>query len=855
MLKITKFTCEHLENYCLTDNPHPHFSFALESTNNEVTIKSCFININNWKKEIIDNNNIVYNGDELTPFTKYKVKLEIEDNFGDKDQKELLLETGFMNSKWQAKWISDNSYHFKEKKVSPRPMIFQKNISLKKKVKEVKIFSTALGIYNLYINNKKIGDQYFAPGFTSYKSFLQYQTYDITSLIKDNFSLYAVVAGGWAVGSFVFTRKNRITAPRQALLLQIRIVYEDNSTNIISTDESWLVSTSSPFINADFYDGETFDANIEFDKIAYHNASIEKVKISPTLIADYGSPVKKHEIFAPINTIKHDNEIIYDFGQNFAGLVCLKINNAKKGQLITVRHAEVLTKEKRLNTSFLRSAKATINYICKDGNQTYSPSFTYMGFRYVSVSGIKEEDLEISAFALYSDIEQIGHFECSNPLLNKLQQNICWSAKSNFVDIPTDCPQRDERMGWTGDLAVFSPTAEFNFNINRFLSKWLKDLRAEQLKTGGIPNTIPSQGYGFPATMPKMAVEFWGDACILIPYNHYLVTGDVNLLETMYPSMKKYVDACIYWAHFLSLGEHRYIWHTPSLFHFGDWVAADVDKMSVWQKRSKYTATASLKNTSHLLSKIANILGYSQDKEFYDKISSKTSKAYQNLLLNKQGKLKNEFQTGYVLPIYYDMLDKNIKKLALENLVTLIKNNDYCLGTGFPGTPYILFALADNGYSDIAYKMLLNTKCPSWLYEVKVGATTIWERWDGLNELGECEIGNDGTGGMISFNHYAFGAVGDFLYKRLAGINIIEAGYRKVRIEPLIGGDITYVNASTLTPYGKLFVQWQMTNDKFSIFVKVPIFCHCEIILPSKKIIEVENGSYTFEESLTLMKK
>lgn len=848
MLTITKFTCENLSDYCFTDNKHPRFGFSLESTNNEVEITKITLTINN-KSFFLKDNNFIYEDDDLLPFTKYEVKLEVIDNYSDSASSTLIMETGFLLTKWSAKWISDSQYHFKEKKVSPKPMVFHKKISFTKKVEKIRIFSTALGIYDIYVNNQKISDRYFAPGFTSYKSYLQYQKYDLLN-VSNTFDLNVVVSGGWAVGSFVFTRKNRITAPRQALLLEMHVLYEDQTEEVITSDESWSVTTSSPFLMADIYDGETYDATISFNDLTYHQASLENIKIKPQLLAEYGSPVIKHEKFTPIEKIVYDDETIIDFGQNFAGIIELHLKNAKKGQVVIIRHAEVLTKEKRLNTIFLRSAKATITYICKDGEQTYSPSFTYMGFRYISISGVQEGEYEIIAHALYSDIEQIGTFECSNELINKLQKNICWSAKSNFVDIPTDCPQRDERMGWTGDIAVFSSTAEFNFNINRFLDKWLLDLQAEQLKTGGIPNTIPSQGYGFPATMPKMAVEFWGDACILVPYNHYLATGDKITLEKMYPTMKKYVNACLFWAHLLSIGQHRYIWHTPSLFHFGDWVAADVDSMAVWQKRSKWTATASLKNTFSLLSEIATILNKKEDIEYYQKIAQKTSLAYENILTDKNGRLKKEFQTAYVLPIYYQMLKKENISKAVKNLVSLVEKNNYCIGTGFPGTPYILFALADNGYSETAFKMLLNTKCPSWLYEVKVGATTIWERWDGLNEDGICEIGNDGTGGMISFNHYAFGAVGDFLYKRLAGINPLEGGYKKFKVEPLLGGNITYVNASTITSYGKIFVQWEIVNNRFRIFIKVPVMCKCELIMPSKKSINLNNGTYSFEEEL-----
>ena len=510
---------------------------------------------------------------------------------------------------------------------------------------------------------------------------------------------------------------------------------------------------------------------------------------------------------------------------------------------MTVRHAEILNPDGSLNTTFLRTAKATATYTCRDGEQTYSPRFSYMGFRYAGVKGVDAKDLEIEAVALYSDVEHSGSFRCSNEMLNKLQSNITWGAKSNFVDIPTDCPQRDERMGWTGDIAVFSPTALYNFELSRFLEKWLRDVKAEQLPTGGIPNTVPVQGYGFPATMPEMAVDWWGDACVLVPWALYEATGSLDVLRMMYPTMQKYVKACRFWAGF-GIGKHRYIWHTPSVLHFGDWVAPDVPKMSQWQARSKYTATASLCNTSGTLAKIARILGKTEDAAKYKELSHKVADAYCSVLTDGSGKTKEEFQTAYVLPLYLDMFPENVKAKAAENLVKLVEKNDYKIGTGFPGTPYILFALADNGHADTAYKMLLNTQCPSWLYEVRVGATTVWERWDGLDENGECPIGDDGTDMMISYNHYASGAVGAFLYRRVLGVEPTEAGYRKFKFAPVVGG-ITEAEGTVGTPYGVIKAAWKIADGEMTMTVAVPVGTECTVVLPSGEEKVLGSGEYT----------
>ena len=356
---------------------------------------------------------------------------------------------------------------------------------------------------------------------------------------------------------------------------------------------------------------------------------------------------------------------------------------------------------------------------------------------------------------------------------------------------------------------------------------------------------MPVQGYGFPATMPKMAVAWWGDACVLVPWAQYMARGDVGVLRRMYPTMKKYVNACRFWCGF-GFGKHRYLWEMPGTLGFGDWVAPDVPQMSQWQGRIKWTGTASLCNTSALLAKIADILGETQDAKHYRALSEKTADAYCSILTDGNGKLLEEFQTAYVLPIYLNMFPtQQIREKAAANLAALAKRNDWCIGTGFPGTPYILFALCDNGQVDAAYHMLLNTKCPSWLYEVKAGATTIWERWDGLDENGVCPIGDDGTDKMISYNHYASGAVGDFLYRRIAGIEPTEAGYKTFRVKPILGGGLTSAAAKVRTPYGDASVQWKTAENTFTVTVCVPIGTRCELTLPNGTSQILASGTHT----------
>lgn len=849
-MKITEFTIENLKNGCVTDNPRPSFAFSVDSDAAGVTLERVELTLGSWKNSAPEQTGCEYDGEPLKPYTSYTATLSTTLSNGESASGELKFETGRMSEPWTAKWITDGSYKFTEKGTSPLPLYFKKEIELKEKVKSVKIYATALGIYELKLNGEKVGEDFFAPGFTSYKTSLQYQVYDITSQIKETNTLEAVVAGGWAVGAFVFTRKNRVTAPRQAFKAEIRIEYESGICEVIGTDAEWLVSHSGPLKFAEFYDGEIYDATVEEKDVVYKNATIEKVKIKPETLVTYGSLVRAHEVFKPVAVTKAPSgEIIYDFGQNLAGVVRFKVRG-KQGQKITVRHAEVLNENGELFTAFLRSAKCKVDYICRDGEQSYMPRMTYMGYRYAGVSGIDESDiLEIESVALYSDIEDNGSFECSNELVNRLQENIRWSSKSNFVDIPTDCPQRDERMGWTGDIAIFAQTACYNFDMARFLDKWLKDVRAEQTRGGGIPNTVPVQGYGFPATMPKKAIAFWGDASVFVPWALYKAYGDINVLKENYNMMKKYVKACRFWAG-IGVGKHRYIWSDIPAMQFGDWVAPDVPKMGQWQARCKWTGTAALAASSGILAEVATLLGNEKDAKKYARLSAKVKDAYVSIFTDGNGKLKEEFQTAYVLPLYFDMFPGEQREKAADNLVGLIEKNDYCIGTGFPGTPYILFALSDSGHADVAYKMLLNTKCPSWLYEVKAGATTVWERWDGLDPDGVCRIADDGTGGMVSYNHYGFGSVGDFLYRRIAGIEPVDGGYKSFKVAPVLGGDLAYAKGKVKTPYGDIVSDWKVAGGKFTLKVKVPVSTSCEAVLPNGESTILKSGEHILECTL-----
>ncbi len=846
MLNISKFYVDGLSDQPCTDRPHPVFTYTVTSSLQNVFLQThqCLVFFNDtliWDSTSLPFSQwqgFVYQGPALSPFSFYRVELHVTDTMGETAQASLLFETGRMETPWKGKWISKGGPSFFL--FSPRPLVFKKSFTLKRKLSFARIYATAFGIYELDLNGKKIGQDYFRPGFTSYNKLLQYQTYPLSSQLNGTNTLHVILGGGWAVADYTMMHKHKIYADRPALLLEIHLVYQDGSREIIKTDDTWEVTDQSNYRYGDFYMGEHFDARISLSQAPFKRAILHTPRYAPKILAEYGAPVRRQESFSPIDHWpSKSGGTIYDFGQNFAGIIEMTVEG-KSGQKILIRHAEICV-EKELFTRPLRLARARITYICKDGRQSYSPRLTYMGFRYIQVDGISPDKIQISAHALYSNIQPTGTFSCSNDDLNQLQNNISWSGKSNFVDIPTDCPQRDERMGWTGDISVFSPTAAFNFDMRRFLDKWLLDVIAEQSEDGGIPDVVPRSKYGHPRT-----TDCWADCAVMVPWSHYMAYGEAPLLERQYLSMKKHVDAELRLASKDSSADssEKYIWRQG--FHYGDWCSPGESRKQ-WQEKTPWVATAFMANSCRLLSQMAEVLKHTEDSIYYKSQFEKISQAYLTVHTNGEGVLHQEFQTGYVLPLYFDMVSGNIRKKMAERLSLLVEKNGNQLATGFCGTPYLLFALSDNGYADVAYRLLLQEKCPSWLYEVKAGATTVWERWDALRPDGTINQSNN----MVSFNHYAYGAVGDWLYRRIAGIEMLAPGYKVFRIAPIPGGALTWAKASLSSPYGLISSSWTIEQDSiFHIDIQVPANTSCQLIFPDGTKKQLGSGSYVFSCTL-----
>lgn len=852
MIKVTDLKCELLENALGIDEKKPQFSYKLTASENNTYQKFNEIIILKGDEVVWENKEetkkqlIEYNGPVLKARTKYSYKITVGDNYNNISSAISSFETGKLNEKFKGHFITTT--YPDDMKTSPRPIVFKKTFNLKSNIRKARIYITSLGIYHFTINNKEVTDDYFTPGFTSYKNQLQYQVYDIKDFLNKENKILVTVASGWAVGVFGLSHLSHNYSDKMALKCEIHIEYENNKKECIISDDSWLASYKGPYLFADFYNGEEYDARINLEEIEYQHTYIYNYQAKPKLLATYGEKVKKHEVIKPIKMFtSKKGEIIYDLGQNFAGVIKIKLNEDKSTRIV-ISHAELLDNDGNFYTLNLREARAQIIYICKgETNEEYIPKFTYMGFRYVRIEGATNLDINsLEGIAIYSDVKKTGYFKTSNNYLNQLEHNINWSGKSNFVEIPTDCPQRDERLGWTGDIAVFIRTATFNMNIHRFINKWLLDVISDENKYGGAPFVVPFVNI----TDVNTPVAGWSDATSIVPWMTYLAYDDVRLLKRQYQSIKNLVEGERKMASLDSTGYERYIWDKG--FQFGDWLAP-YELHARWQEKARVIGTCYFANSAKILSNIASIIGKTKDAIKYQKLFEKICKSYIKVFFDKNMRLKDEYQSAYVCGLYFNMIPKDKIERVAYLLNEDVKRKDYHLSTGFLGTPYLAFALSDNGYLDSAYKLLLQTTFPSWLYEVKAGATTIWERWDSLMEDGKINDENSIVN-MVSFNHYANGAIGDWMYRRLAGLEPTKPGYEEFKIEPMINKEIRNVEIRYDSIYGLISSEYEINDSMFSINVVVPCNTTSTIILPNKSIYKVGCGKYHFECRLEAIK-
>lgn len=855
-LLLYDLTCEHKTNPSGIDVAQPRFSWKIKGTGNNILQTAYSIRISNdqsfsssktiWKSgRIMSDESVLvsYNGPELKPGQKYFWQVKVWDNKGKESKwsETASWETGLLTpAGWTAKWIemAEDTLRY-----SPSPH-FRKEFAISKSIKKATIYATAHGFYELHINGKKVGDQIFTPGWTTYGKRLQYQVYDVTTMLsKGPNAIGAVLGDGWYRGTLAWGNNWAIYGKRLGLLLQMKITYSDGTETVIISDGSWKASNDGAIRMSDLYNGETYDANKKltgWDLPTYDDNKWQRVVTGSypmnTIIASEGVPVRKIQEIKPVKIFRTPKgSLVADMGQNMVGWIRLKVSGPK-GTTVTVRHAEVLDKFGEFYTENYRSAKTQLIYtLAGNGAEVYEPRFSFMGFRFVEITGFPGELTtdNLTGVVVHSDMKVTGNYESSNPLLNQLQHNIQWGQKGNFVDVPTDCPQRDERLGWTGDAQAFCRTAAFNYDVASFFTKWLQDVSADQRAGGEVPVVIPdvlnAQG-----SSTASASAGWGDVAVIAPMTLYTVYADKRLLEKQYPGMKAWVE------YIRKNAGGSMIWKNGSIY--GDWLFyhPPVNNHSEPDGFTEhdFISTAFYAYSTDLLSKAAGILGKTEDETFYRNLYEKIKAVFINEYVTPAGRVGTNSQTSYVLALMFDLLPENLRPKAAAFLVNDIKSRRNHLSTGFLGTPFLCHVLSQNGYTDVAYDLLTQETYPSWLYPVKMGATTIWERWDGQK--------TDSTfqdAGMNSFNHYAYGAIGDWMYRVSAGLETIEPGYRHLLIQPHFTSKLGLSRATFETPYGEAMSGWERKDGKMTVKVKIPANTVATIKLPASSSEKItENG-------------
>lgn len=745
---------------------------------------------------------------------------------------------------WHAQFISPA---WEEDKAIPNPApYFRREFELTAEVRSARLYITALGVYEAEINGKVVGDHVLAPGWTVYDSRLRYQTFDVTGLLQPGKNaIGALVGDGWFRGRLGFGGGRRnIYGEDLALSAQLEINYQNGTTETIITDESWRAATGPILMNS-LYNGETYDARLELEGWSspkFNAADWQAVRLidwdKRVLEAPVGPPVRRVEELPPLSiTESPSGKTIVDFGQNLVGRIVMKVKGPA-GHTVTLRHAEVL-EDGELCTRPLRFADATDRYTLKgEGVETWEPRFTFHGFRYVEVDNWPGELAadDLTAVVIHSDMERTGWFETSDPLLNKLNHSVVWGMRGNFLDVPTDCPQRDERLGWTGDIQVFSPTAAFIYDVSGFLQSWLIDLAIEQRKAGGVvPQVVPM------ILDRPMSGAAWADAATIVPWVLYERFGDEKIIADQYESMKAWVDYIVE-----TVGEDD-LWDTG--FQYGDWLdpTAPPDKPGQARTDKAIIASGYYVHSAELVAQSAELLGYTDDQRYYLSVAKKIKDAFAREYITPAGRLMSDTETAYSLAITFNLFStKEQRQHAGDRLADLVRDSGYHIRTGFVGTPLICDALCITGHCKMAYRLLMQKECPSWLYPVTMGATTIWERWDSMMPDGSINSGE-----MTSFNHYALGAVADWMYRTIGGLMPAKPGYQQMEIRPQPGGDLTHATVRHLTPYGLAESAWKIENGKFELDVRVPPNTTARVTLPGDDSPAKEVGSGVWHWSIS----
>ena len=764
---------------------------------------------------------------KLEPRTRYYWKVKVWSDAGEEAESSIAwFETAKgMGEAWKGYFITQTF-------AQTEHPVMEKVFTVDKPVKQARFYGLGLGVYELYLNGEKVSDEYLLPGIHAYDSWLQYQTFEI-ALGEGNHTIRAMLGDGWYKGAYGLKSQMKRHGDEYAFIAEIHIIYEDGSRDVIVTDESWCARKGKVVFDS-IYDGEVYDERIsDAEAWPVKKALLGTERLQPRL-----SPyILIHERIRPVAIIRTPaGETVLDMGQNMVGFMECKVDQSA-GTRVHLSYGEIL-QEGNFYRDNLRTAKCEYTYISDGTPGTARSHFTFYGFRYVKVEGYEGEihPDDFTGCVIHSHMEETGIIETSHPLVNQLVSNIRWGQKGNFLDIPTDCPQRDERMGWTGDAQIFADTACFNMDTYAFYTKFMKDLAYEQEVCGGsVPYVVPMSRYELGGATT------WGDAATIIPWVTYLHYGDKVILEDQFHSMKA-------WVEYIRKADEdsggRRIWSVGR--HFGDWLALDgkVDGGVYGSTENAFIATAYYYYSAVITGKAAGVLGYAEEEAFYTRLSEEIKRAFYDEYYTGTGRLSMNTQTGYALVIFMGLIPEGMEERTYFDFKEKLKENSFQLNTGFVGTAYLCLALAESGYQDLAYDLLLNEKYPGWLYEVKMGATTVWERWNSVLPDGSIS----GTG-MNSLNHYAYGSVEAWMYRYMLGIRPVESepGFKRAVIAPEPGHHFEWVRGEVKTPAGDYRISWSHEADrKLKLEITIPFGAAAEIVLPRVKGMQqgltVKNG-------------
>lgn len=791
------------------------------------------------------------------------LSLKVTNDFAGKDpayEEKKVLEAQWLVDDWKTGTVIDENAICdltigRPKQYLPAPYL-RKEFKVSPGVKRAVVYATAQGIYELSLNGQRVGNDVFMPGWTDYRKRIYYSAYDVTDLLKEGpNAIGAILSDGWFRGNISCVGQNKY-GNKLRLKAQLHIDYEDGSSETITTDPSWKAAYG-PIIESDMQAGEVYDARREmpgwsapgFDQSKWFSV-VTGSSIKPLLQAYPGVPVRAVKELPAIKvTEPKPGTYVFDLGQNFSGWARLKVNG-QAGDKVKMIFAEMLKDDGTAYTINLRSARAVDTYILKGGGQeVWEPRFTFHGYRYVQVSGLREKPNAnaITGVVLYSDSPEASSFECSNPMVNKIYQNIIWGQRSNYLEVPTDCPQRDERLGWTGDTQVFIRTGTYNQDVSEFFTKWMIDLMDTQNHQGLFGNQAPVfHGHGAAA---------WACAGIICPWTIYKVYGDTRMIGQHYDAMVRYMDAC---AKDGLGGRKAHTW--------GDWLAPSGRPPTALISAAYHAYTTSL------MAEMALALGKIDDATKYNKQFQDIRAHFQKTFVKADGKIESDLQTAYCMALYFDLLKDEQRELAEAHLIARIKKDNYHLSSGFLGIPILLPTLTEMGRSDLAYRIIQNTTFPSWGYSIEQGATTIWERWNSYSK-------DKGFGDvkMNSFNHYSLGAVGEWMFRSMLGIETDGAGFKAITMQPELGEGITWVKGHYDSINGRIGSDWKVEGDQFHWNITVPANTTATVYLPAldaasvtesgkpaselegvkflrvedeRAVYEVSAGSYSFASAL-----